>query len=60
MEATAKAQENMTRIAETLAGTLESSAKYKEEIGDLSDKVNTLNKVYGGMLAAFKSIGKDS
>jgi gliding motility-associated protein GldL len=57
MEATAKAQDNMNRIAETLAGTLESSAKYKEEISDLSEKVNSLNKIYGGMLAAIKSVG---
>jgi hypothetical protein len=57
MEATAKAQENMNRIAETLAGTLESSAKYKEEISDLSDKVGSLNKIYGGMLAAIKNVG---
>jgi len=57
MEATAKAQENMTRIAETLAGTLESSAKYKEEISELSHSVNSLNKIYGGMLSAIKSVG---
>jgi hypothetical protein len=57
IEATAKAQENMNRIAETLAGTLESSAKYREEISDLSDKVNSLNKIYGGMLSAMKNIG---
>ncbi|MCL2027806.1 MAG: gliding motility protein GldL [Bacteroidales bacterium] len=57
MEATAKAQENMNRIAETLAGTLESSAKYKEEINELSMSVNALNKIYGGMLKAIKSVG---
>ena len=60
MEATAKAQENMTRIAENLAGTLESSARYKDQIADLSEKVDSLNKIYGGMLSAFKTIGKDS
>jgi hypothetical protein len=53
---TAKAQETMIRISETLAGTLENSAKYKEEIKDLSEKVNSLNKIYGGMLAAMKSV----
>ncbi|MDR2908158.1 MAG: gliding motility protein GldL [Bacteroidales bacterium] len=60
MEATAKAQENMNRIAETLAGTLESSAKYKEEISDLSNKVNSLNKIYGGMLSAIRNVGKEA
>ena len=57
MEATAKAQENMNRIAETLAGTLESSTKYKEEISELSSNVNSLNKIYGSMLKAIKSVG---
>ena len=57
MEATAKAQDNMNRIAETLAGTLESSAKYKDEISELSTSVNSLNKIYGGMLKAIKSVG---
>ncbi len=60
MEATAKAQDNMNRIAETLAGTLESSAKYKDEISDLSEKVGSLNKIYGGMLSAIRSVGKDA
>jgi len=55
MEATAKAQENMNRIAETLQGTLESSAKYKEEISELSNKVGSLNKIYAGMLSAIKA-----
>jgi methyl-accepting chemotaxis protein len=57
MEATAKAQENMNRIAETLAGTLESSAKYKEEIGHLAEKVSSLDRIYGGMLSAIKNVG---
>lgn len=60
MDATAKAQENMNRIAETLAGTLESSAKYKDEISDLSDKVSSLNKIYGGMLSAIRNVGKEA
>ncbi|MCL2414666.1 MAG: gliding motility protein GldL [Bacteroidales bacterium] len=60
MEVTMKAQQDMSRIAEALAGTLESSAKSVAEMNSLSEKVNSLNKVYGGMLSAFKSIGKDS
>jgi len=60
MEATAKAQENMNRIAETLAGTLESSAKYKEEISHLADKVSSLDRIYGGMLTAIKNVGNNS
>ena len=57
MEATAKAQENMNRIAETLASTIESSAQYKEEICHLSEKVSSLNKIYSGMLTAIRSVG---
>ncbi|GHS85370.1 gliding motility protein GldL [Bacteroidia bacterium] len=59
MDATAKIQENMNRIAETLAGTIESSSKYKEEVVELSTKVKSLNKVYAGMLAAFSSAGAE-
>lgn len=59
MEATAKAQDNMNRIAETLAGTLESSAKYKEEISHLAEKVSSLDKIYGGMLSAIKNVGNN-
>jgi len=58
MDATIKAQENMNRIAETLAGTLEKSTQYKNEIGELSENVSSLNKIYGGMLTAVKSAGK--
>jgi gliding motility-associated protein GldL len=59
-EAMQKAYENMTHIAETLGGTVEKSAQYKDEINQLTGSVNSLNKIYGGMLAAFKNIGKDS
>ena len=60
MEAAAKTHENMNRIAEALAGTLETSAKSINEINQLSEKVQSLNKVYSGMLSAFKSVGQDS
>ena len=58
MEATAKAQQNMNRIAETLASTLEKSTQYKDQIGELSNNASSLNKIYGGMLTAIKSVGK--
>jgi gliding motility-associated protein GldL len=57
MEATLKAHENMTHIAEILAGTLQSSEQYKEEICELSNSAHSLNKIYGGMLSAIKNVG---
>jgi gliding motility-associated protein GldL len=58
MEATQKAHENMTHIAETLAGTLEKSEQYKEEICELSSNTHSLNEIYGGMLSSIKNVAK--
>jgi gliding motility-associated protein GldL len=60
MGAIIRAEENMNRIAETLAGTLESSAQYKDEVNELSNQVHTLNRIYGGMLSAIKEVGKET
>lgn len=53
-EASVKLQENVNTIMETLSSSLESSKKYRQEIDDLSQKVATLNKMYGQMLSAMQ------
>ncbi|MCM1042307.1 MAG: gliding motility protein GldL [Bacteroides sp.] len=53
-EAGVKLQEDVNKIMETLSSSLESSQKYRQEIDDLSQKVATLNKMYGQMLSAMQ------
>lgn len=54
-EASAKMQKEIGQIMDTLSGSLESSMKYRKEIDDLSEKVATLNKMYGQMLSAMQN-----
>ncbi|MCM1531281.1 MAG: gliding motility protein GldL [Bacteroides sp.] len=58
-EAGVKLQEDVNRIMETLSSSLESSQKYRQEIDDLSQKVATLNKMYGQMLSAMQMAQPD-
>lgn len=53
-ETSIKLQEDVNKIMEALSGSLESSQKYRQEIDDLSQKVATLNKMYGQMLSAMQ------
>lgn len=45
-------QENLQVIINNISGTLENSEKYKKEVSSLSDKVSSLNNIYGNMLSA--------
>lgn len=55
VESSAKLQEDVNKIMQTLSESLESSKKYRQEINDLSDKVAALNKMYGQMLQAMQN-----
>lgn len=53
-ETSVRLQDDVNKIMEALSGSLESSQKYRQEIDDLSQKVATLNKMYGQMLSAMQ------
>ncbi|MEG2666288.1 MAG: hypothetical protein RSA02_04665, partial [Bacteroidales bacterium] len=58
METSQKLNKDLDQIMETMSGSLDHSKKYRSEINDLSQKVASLNEMYGKMLAAM-SAGKN-
>lgn len=55
MEDTRKLQDNMNQIMENLNNSLEDAQRYRTEINELSQKVATLNAMYGKMLGALST-----